>query len=82
MENLDTQGGATLDPGSWLAGFMRGTTRHCSLLNIEAVGLKVLEWRFLKLFCSIIQSTETLDLHGGVGLDLRSLIGRIYVEDH
>ena len=37
--------------GSWLAGFMKGVTKHCLTQNIKALGLMVSEKKiFLRFF--------------------------------
>ena len=37
-------------PGAWLAGFMKGTTKHCYIQNIEALGLVISEKIFFMFF--------------------------------
>ena len=44
MADIDAPGvWSTWAPGAWLAGFMKGTTKHCYIQNIEALGLVVTE---------------------------------------
>ena len=33
-------------PGTWLAGLMKGTTKHCYIQNIEALGLVIFFYVF------------------------------------
>ena len=38
-------------PGTWLAGFIKGFTKHCFIQNIKALGLMVSEKKiFLHVF--------------------------------
>ena len=38
-------------PGTWLAGFIKGLTKHCFTQNIKALGLMVSEKKiFLRVF--------------------------------
>ena len=34
-------------PGAWLAGFIKGITKHCYIKNIKDLGLMVSEMKFL-----------------------------------
>ena len=54
---IDLQGVASFDPGAWLAGLMKGTSRHCYILNILAVGLTVSEEDF-QSFSQVISLWE------------------------
>ena len=54
---------------------------HCYLLNIEAVGLKLLE-KTLFLVFPIIYLWKLLTLKGWANLDPRCMVGRIYVGNH
>ena len=48
MADIDAPGALSIwTPGAWLAGFMKRTTKHCYIQNIEALGLVVSEKIFL-----------------------------------
>ena len=57
-------------PGAWLAGFVKGITKHCYTQNIKALGLMVSE----KIFLCSSRSVANLDPKG--------MIGRIFVGYH
>ena len=74
-----------------------GTTKHCYIQNIEALGLLVSEkfflvfsivslWRLSEkktfLIFSHSKSMETINLRGVAKFDPRGMNGTIYVEDH
>ena len=61
---------------SWFQRRLQDLFTHCYILNIYAVGLMVSE---KKIF---FFSMGANDRRGRASLDLRDLIGRIYVVDH
>ena len=67
-------------PGAWLAGFMKGTTKHCYILNMFTScwphGFK----DFLGF--SHYKSMGANDPRGLASLNLRGLIRRINEGDH
>ena len=63
-------------PGVWLAGFIKGITKHCYTQNINALGLMVSEKIFL---CSSYCKSMRANYPNVANLDPRGIIGRIYV---
>ena len=62
-------------PGAWLAGFIMGTTKHCYIQNIEALGLVVSE-----IFFSIFphsKSIEAICCHGNHNFDTKRIYGGV-----
>ena len=59
-------------PGAWLAGFIKGTTRHCYTQNIKALREEDLCFPHYK-------SMGTNDPQGGDIFDPRVMIGRILI---
>ena len=59
---------------------MLGTTKHCYILNIQAMGRMVSEKNIFEVFP--IMSMGANDPLGMASLDPRGLVGRIYVGDH
>ena len=53
METLDPLGGTSLDPRVLIGRIYVGGTRHCSIVNIQVVGLKVSEKQMFKMFFSL-----------------------------
>ena len=51
-------------PGTWLAGLMKGTTKHCYIQNIEALGLVI----FFLCF-SHCKSMRAICCHGNHNFD-------------
>ena len=45
-------------PGTWLAGFMKGITKHCNTQNIKALGLMVSEKKIFVFVFPIISLCE------------------------
>ena len=72
--------GPFLTPGAWLAGLTKRTTILCYTQNMKALGLVVLEKIFLSF--SHCKSMGANDPRGGAIFDPRSMVGRIYEEDH
>ena len=64
-----------------MAQFIMGTTKHCYLQNIEALGLLVSEKKIFVSF-SHCKSMETIYPRGVAKFDPRGMAGIIYVEDH
>ena len=60
---------------------MEGTTRHCNIPNIYAVGILVSERKvvFFKVF---LITSLSLEPQGRASLDPRDLIGRFYGGNH
>ena len=58
-----------------------GTTKHCYIQNIEALGLLVSEKKIFVSF-SHCKSMETIYPRGVAKFDPRGMAGTIYVEDH
>ena len=81
MDTIDPRGMAKLDPGAWLAQYIMGTTKHCYIQNIEALGLLVSEKKIFVSF-SHCKSMETIYPRGVAKFDPRGMAGTIYVEDH
>ena len=81
MDTIDPRGMAKFDPGAWLAQFIMGTTKHCYIQNIEALGLLVSEKKIFVSF-SHCKSVETIYPRGVAKFDPRGMVGTIYVEDH
>ena len=81
MDTIDPLGMAKFDPGAWLAQFIMGTTKHCYIQNIEALGLLVSEKKIFVSF-SHFKSMETIYPRGVAKFDPRGMAGTIYVEDH
>ena len=69
--------GSFLTPGTWLAGFIKRTTKHCYTQNMKALGLVVSE---KKIFFFYIFSQRRP--WGGARMNPRGTVGRIYEEDH
>ena len=67
--------------GHGLTGFMKRTTRHCYTQNMKAMGFLVSEKKIFLCF-SHCKSMGANDPRGGVILDPRAMVGRIYKEDH
>ena len=67
-------------PETWLAGFVKGTTRHCYTQNIKALGFGVSE-RKIFLF-PIVSLCGANDPQGRDIFDPTGMIGRIYVGYH
>ena len=67
--------------GAWLAGFIKGITKHCYTQNIKALGLMVSEKIFL-CFSFCCKPMGANDPRGVINLDSRGIIGRIYVGYH
>ena len=67
-----------------MAQFIMGTTKHCYIPNIKAVGLVVSEKKifFTQISFSYCRSMETIDPRGVAKFDPGDMIGTIYVEDH
>ena len=63
-----------------MAQFIMGTTKHCYIQNIEALGLLVSEEIFVSF--SHCKSMETIYPRGVAKFDPVDMIGTIYVEDH
>ena len=57
-----------------------GTTKHCNIQNIEALGLLVSEKIFVSF--SHCKSMETIYPRGVAKFDPMGMAGTIYVEDH
>ena len=78
-----------LTPGAWpnltqghdWHKFIMGTTKHCYIQNIEALGLLVSEKKIFVSF-SHCKSMETIYPRGVAKFDPRGMAGTIYVEDH
>ena len=81
MDTIDPRGMAKFDPGARLAQFIMGTTKHCYIQNIEALGLLVSEKKIFVSF-SHCKSMETIYPRGVAKFDPRGKAGTIYVEDH
>ena len=81
MDTNDPRGMAKFDPGARLAQFIMGTTKHCYIQNIEALGLLVSEKKIFVSF-SHCKSMETIYPRGVAKFDPRGMAGTIYVEDH
>ena len=81
MDTIDPLGMAKFDPGALLAQFIMGTTKHCYIQNIEALGLLVSEKKIFVSF-SHCKSMETIYPRGVAKFDPRGMAGTIYVEDH
>ena len=81
MDTIDPRGMAKFDPGACLAQFIMGTTKHCYIQNIEALGLLVSEKKIFVSF-SHCKSMETIYPRGVAKFDTRGMAGIIYVEDH
>ena len=81
MDTIDPQGMAKFDLGAWLAQFIMGTTKHCYIQNIDALGLLVSEKKIFVSF-SHCRSMETIYPRGVAKFDPRGMAGTIYVEDH
>ena len=81
MDTIDPRGMAKFDPGAGLAQFIMGTTKHCYIQNIEALGLLVSEKKIFVSF-SHCKSMETIYPRGVAKFDPRGMAGTIYVEDH
>ena len=81
MDTIDPRGMAKFDPGALLAQFIMGTTKHCYIQNIEALGLLVSEKKIFVIF-SHCRSMETIYPRGVAKFDPRGMAGTIYVEDH
>ena len=58
-----------------------GTTKHCYIQNIEALGLLVSEKKIFVSF-SHCKSIKTIYPRGVAKFDPRGMAGTIYVEDH
>ena len=58
-----------------------GTTKHCYIQNIEALGFLVSEKKIFVSF-SHCKSMETIYPRGVAKFDPRGMAGTIYVEDH
>ena len=81
MDTIDPRGMAKFDPGAQLAQSIMGTTKHCCIQNIEALGLLVSEKKFFLVFP--IVSLWRLSTPGAwPNLTPRGMAGTIYVEDH
>ena len=64
-----------------MAQFIMGTTKHCYIQNIEALGLLVSEKKIFLVFP--IVSLWRLSTPGAwAKFDPRGMAGTIYVEDH
>ena len=59
---------------------MLGITKHCYILNIEAMELMVSEKKTFKV--SPLKSMGANDPRRVANLDPRGMVGRIYVGDH
>ena len=77
-----------LTPGAWPNlnqghdwQFIMGTTKHCYIQNIEALGLLVSEKKIFVSF-SHCKSMETIYPRGVTKFDPRGMAGTIYVEDY
>ena len=81
MDTIDPRAMAKFDPGARLAQFIMGTTKHCYIQNIEALGLLVSEKKIFVCF-SHCKSMETIYPRGVAKFDPRGMAGTIYVEDH
>ena len=69
-----------LDPGVWLAGFIKGITKRCYTKNIKALGLMVSEKKLFMFFvCTSMGANYLRDV---ANLDTKGMIGRIYVGFH
>ena len=67
--------GPVCTPGAHLAGFIKRTTIHCYTQSMKALGLVVSE---KKIFFYIFTMTP----RGGVCIDARVTVFRIYNKDH
>ena len=67
-------------PEPQLAGFIKRTTIHCYTQNMKALDLVVSEKIFLCF--SHCKSMGDNDPRGGAIFDPKSMVGRIYKEDH
>ena len=81
MDTIDPRGMAKFDPRARLAQFIMGTTKHCYIQNIEALGLLVSEKKIFVSF-SHCKSMETIYPRGVAKFNPRGKAGTIYVEDH
>ena len=90
METIDSRGIAKFDPrgmigiiynGDFPAKFIMGTTKHCYIQNIEALGLLFSEKKTFFSF-SHCKSMEIINPQGVAKFDPRGMAGTIYVEDH
>ena len=61
---------------------MMGTTKHCYIQNIEALGLLVSEKKIFVSFSHCKSIMETIYPRGVAKFDPRGMAGTIYVEDH
>ena len=73
--------GPVWTPGARLAGFMKRTTIRCYTQNMKALGLVVSEKKIFLCF-SHCMSMGANDRRGWAIFDPRSMVGRIYKEDH
>ena len=64
-----------------MAQFIMGTTKHCYIQNIEALGLLVSEKKFFLVF-PIVSLWRLSTPRGVAKFDPRGMAGTIYVEDH
>ena len=81
MVDNDTPGEWT--PGARLAGFIKRTTILCYTKNVKALGLVVSEKIFFFFYIlPIVRLWELMTPCGGAIFDPRSMVGRIYKEDH
>lgn len=80
---LHTYTGArnVLTPGTWLAGFMPGTTLNCYMLHSYAQDLLIPEKKMFYVF-QLERSILINDSCGVVTLDPRVMFGRIFVAYH
>ena len=81
MDTIDPRGMAEFDPGACLAQFIMGTTKHCYIQNIEALGLLVSEKKIFLVF-PIVSLWRLIYPQGVAKFDPRGMAGIIYVEDH
>ena len=78
MTPSEPQGGPFFTPGALLAGFMQGTTKHCYMLNTQALALLVLEK--IVSHCKPVADIDAS--RGVVNLPPRDMVGRIYEGDY
>ena len=71
---------ANLDPGSRLAGIIKGLTKHCFEQDIKSSGPH--GFTFFFYFFSYYKSMEASDPRGVTNLYPRGMLGRIYEGYH
>ena len=79
VDNDAPRAGPIWTPRTWLAGFIKGITKHCYTQNIKALGLMVPEKKIFLCFtyCKSMGANDPPMYIAN--FDPRGMIGRIYV---